>query len=63
MNTKRETIKEQLKECIESIVCNEEINVEYKVVTKNNGVKLQGIMIHSKGNTIAPVIYIDELLA
>lgn len=62
MNTNLEIIKEQLTKEIKSILCNEEIKIEYRTVIKNNDVKLQSIIIRSKKQPVSPNIYIDDIL-
>lgn len=61
-NTNLEIIKEQLAKEIKSIVCNEEIKIEYHTVIKNNDTKLQSIIIRSKKQPVCPSIYIDDIL-
>lgn len=43
-------VKEELPECV----------VESCITTKNNGVELNGIRIHTTNSPIAPVLYMDE---
>lgn len=38
----------------------ENVNVVKRVTLKNNGVKLNGVLIQKQGATVAPVIYVDE---
>lgn len=38
----------------------DDVNVELKVILKNNGVKLTGLQIHSIGANVVPIIYLNS---
>lgn len=60
-NIMYEQLMDEIKKELEKIVP-QGSKVEYRVVTKNNGVKLQAVNIKEPGKNIVPTIYIDDVL-